>query len=333
VGSSATEALIRICHRRFRSFSEAAEAILSAIGDVIPGVVLLGQMEIDEQICRILDVQGDGLDGVSKGVVLPLAASRDGDDRGETPAPFSDSELDSEFLRTLGVEAWFAAPLEMSDGRIAGTLAALDSRPDAYRSEHIAILGIAARLLSYEWESVERRAELRRLRGRLSASAEIDSETCLLGRETFLHLLDREWTLAERGTVESMVVAFRIDSGVEPGAKAEATRRLALKTAAEILEGTVRTTDRAGRIGDVTLAAALIGCSSDQAPIFVERFRAALGRVCRDGNLHVEVSHGLQALGETSSAQEAVDRADIAAEVAMRHESAPQPAYEGVANE
>jgi GGDEF domain-containing protein len=330
VGSE-TKTLIRICNRRFHSFSEAAESVLGALADDLPGVVLLGQIDPDEPICRVLDAQGTGVEGVHKDATLPLAFPAGGTTGGAAgPAP--DSELDRAFLGSLGVKAWFEVPLEMSDGRIVGILAALDSQPDAYRSEHIAMLGIAARLLSYEWESVERRAELRRLRSRLSAGAEVDPETGLLSREVFLSLLDREWNLAERGTVESVVVVFRIKGGTADGTNGAAISRLALKTAAEVLEASVRTTDRAGRVGDMALAAALVGCSTDQAPIFAERFRAALGRVTRDGNLRIELSHGIQALGETSSAEEALGRADVAAgisEQTSEQVASPQPAYQG----
>jgi diguanylate cyclase (GGDEF)-like protein len=328
VESTEAKALIRICQQRFRSFSEAAESVLGALTDVVPGILLLGQIEPDDRTCRVIGVQGSGVDGMHKGAILPLGAVPSGDEPAGSgaPGPSPDSELDREFLASLGVEASFCIPLEMSDGRIVGVLSALNPDPGAYRCEHIAMLGIAARLLGYEWESVERRAELRRLRGRLPESANVDPETGLLNREGFLELLDHDWRLAERGTVESALVAFRV-AGDPNG---DAMARLALKIAAEVLEASVRETDRVGRVGGATLAATLVGCRLEQAPAFVERFRAALGRVTRDGNPRVELSHGIQALADVSSPHEALGLADAAAGTPGQRDGSRELAYQEV---
>lgn len=106
--------------------------------------------------------------------------------------------------------------------------------------------------------------------------------------------------------------------------------KLAVKIAAEVLEATVRTTDRVGRIGETTLAATLVGCRLEQAPAFVERFRAALGRVTRGGDPRIELSHGIQTLTGVSSAQEALGLADAAAGAPMRGGGLREPAYEEV---
>jgi GGDEF domain-containing protein len=332
VESTETKTLIRICQPRFRSFSEAAESVLDALADVVPGVLLLGQMDPDEQACRVIGIQGGGVDGVYKGAILPLGSPPNGDGAARgAPGPAPNNEIDREFLDSLGVEACFGIPLEMSDGRIVGTLSALDSRPSAYRCEHVAMLGIAARLLSYEWESVERRAELRRLQGRLPESANVDPETRLLNRDGFLDLLDHDWRLAERGTVESVLVAFRVDGDSDRSPNGNAMSKLAVKIAAEVLEASVRTTDRVARVDETTLAATLVGCRLEQAPVFVERFRAALERVTRGGNPRIELSHGIQALGSASSPEEALGLADAAAAAPNRRAGLREPVYQEVA--
>lgn len=317
MGSTETKTLVRICQARFRSFSEAAESILGALVDVVPGLLLLTQIDPEENLCRVIGIQGAGMDGVHKGAVLPLASRPNG-------------EIDRELLDALGVQAQLGIPLEMSDGRIVGTLSALDTNAGAYRCEHVALLGIAARFLSYEWESVERRAELRRLRGRLPESANIDAETRLLNRDGFLDLLEHDWRLAERGTVESVLVAFQV-SGDSGNGNGDAMSRLALKIAAEVLDGSVRVTDRAGRVGDTTLAATLVGCRPEQAPVFVERYRAALERVTRSGNPHVELSYGVQELTGVSSPEEALGLAIAAAGSPDQRREATQPVYQGAA--
>ncbi|HEX5763166.1 MAG TPA: diguanylate cyclase [Solirubrobacterales bacterium] len=326
--SAETKALIRICQPRFRNFSEAVEPVLGALVEVVPGTLLLGQMDSDQQACRIIGIQGDGVEGVYKGAMLPVGSPPNGGDATGSP---SNSEIDQGFLDSLGVGACLSIPLEVSDGRIVGTLSALDSQPGLYGCQHAAMLGIAARMLSYEWESVERRAELRRLRGRFQENANVDSETRLLSRDAFLDLLDHDWHLAERGTVESVLVAFRVDGESDRSPSGEAMRKLAVKIAAEVLEATVRRTDRAGRIGEATLAATLVGCRPDQVPGFVERFRAALERVTRGGDPRIELSHGIQTLGQTSSPEEALGLADAAATASGGHGLSPEPVYQEAA--
>lgn len=318
-----TKALIQICRPRFRSFSEAAESVLGALAGVVPGVLVLGQIDPDEHACRVIGIHGEGLD-LQRGAVLPLGSPPNGDEASRDAAA-SNSEIDREFLAALGVEGCLGIPLEMSDGRIVGTLFALDPSAGAYRCEHVAMLGVAARMLGYEWESVERRAELRRLRARLPVSANVDPETGLLNGDGFLGLLDHDWRLAERGTVESVLVVFQVDGASDQGHSGGAMGKLGLKIAAEVLEASVRTTDRAGRIDETTLAATLVGCRLEQAHVFVERFRAALERVTRSGNPEVQVSHGVRALGGVSSPHEALGLADAEAGAPKRNGESREP--------
>jgi GGDEF domain-containing protein len=218
----------------------------------------------------------------------------------------------------------------MSDGRVVATLSALDHRPDAYSWDDVAMLGVGARLLSHEWESVERRAEIRRLRGRLSESESLDPETHLLSRKGFLDLLDHDWGLADRGVAESVVVAFQIGSGPELGGEGGARSRLALKIAAEVLGASVRSTDRAGRVGETTLAVSLVGCGAEQAPVFVKRYLAALGRVNDGGGPEVELSHGVQSLRGTASGEEALALAATAAGASANAKVTAEAAFEEV---
>jgi len=326
--STQAKTLIRLGHPRFRSFSDAAGAALDALADSVPGLLALTQMEPDGQGCRVTDIRGAGVDGVARGAILPLAAHANGNGTGgEDGGTSSDDPLDREFLQSLGVQACLGASLETSDGRIVGTLSALDSRPDAYGCDHLAMLGVAARLLSHEWERVELRAELGRLRRRAPVGVGIDAETGLPNRESFVDLLEQPWGLARRGTVESVLVAFRIAAGAEERVRnGDALSRLAVKVAAEVLEGSARTTDRVGRVGEATVAAVLVGCRVDDAPSFIERFRAALGRVTEGGNPKVELSFGVQVLAEASSSLKALELAEAAAGVPDRQQAADRGA-------
>jgi GGDEF domain-containing protein len=299
--------LARFSHR-FRSFSEAAAELMEALAEALPGVVALCRADPDEGVHRVIEARGEGVSGVRGGAAL----RQDGDG------------VDAEFLRELGAGDWLSAPLEMSDGRIVGVLCAVDPRSGAYGPEHAARLGLAARLLGHEWESVELRSELRRLRARLSLDTSADPDTGLPGRDGFLELLTREWRLAERGTVQSVLVVCRVRVGADPGGDGEsgAQARLALKLVAETLEATTRDTDRVGRVAETDLAAILVGCGPQDAPAFVERLLGAVERVGGTRRPQVEVACGVQALTGVPSPAEALDLAGAAA---GQPEQAPAP--------
>jgi GGDEF domain-containing protein len=292
-----THALASIAERRFRNFSEAADIVLEAISAVIPGVVCLLRVEPDHRSQRVIEVRADGLDGLELGTTIPCVA--DG--------------IDTDYLRSLNARSWVSTPLEMSDGRTVGALLAASAREDAYRDDHAAVVGVAARLLSYEWESVELRSELRRLRGRVNAGPKTDPDTGLPDRETFLELLDREWRLAERGTVRSVLVVCRVGGDAGEGENGLGAReKLALKQVAEVLEATCRGTDHVGRIAPTAVGSVLVGCDLEDTPAFVARFLGALQRVTEGNRPEIEVTCGVQPLTGVSSAEEVLDLAEAA---------------------
>jgi GGDEF domain-containing protein len=314
--SSETGTLIHVAQRRFQSFSEAADALLQALAQVVPGVVALGRLDADEGIHRVIEARGEGLSGLGRGAAL-------------VPA---EGSIDPDFLRSLGAQDWLCAPLEMNDGRIVGVVCAADSRPGVYRPEHSAELGLIARLLSHEWESVELRSELRRLRGRVNAGPSTDPDTGLPNREGFLDLLNQEWRLAEEGTVESVLVVCRVGGDGDGGqGTASAKQRLALKLTADVLKATTRGSDRAGRVAEMTVGAILVGCKPEDTPSFVARFLGALERVADGGQAGIRVSCGVQPLAGTSAPQEALELAEAAAGEAgdaENVEGAPEAAVE-----
>jgi PleD family two-component response regulator len=302
--SNETRTLARFSQRRFRSFSEAADEVLEALAEALPGVVALGQLDPDERVHRVIEARGEGVGGLGGGATLPLAGN----------------DIDADFLRSLGAQDWLSMPLEMSDGRIVGVLCAVDAGAGAYRPEHAAQLGVAARLLSHEWESVELRSELRRLRGRVNAGPSTDADTGLPDREGFFELLTREWRLTERGTVRSVLVVCRVGEGAGESGNGtlSAKDRLALKLAAETLAATARATDCVGRIAEMAVGAILVGCDPQDTPAFVARFLGAFERVTMGGGPEIEVSCGVQPLADASSPTEALDLAEIAADESGR---------------
>ena len=58
---------------------------------------------------------------------------------------------------------WVAAPLDAADGSVVGVLLASGRGGQPPTREVAQLILVGARLLSYEWESISARAELRRL--------------------------------------------------------------------------------------------------------------------------------------------------------------------------
>jgi GGDEF domain-containing protein len=308
------QSLFPLINRRFQSFAEATDAALDMLAGQVPGEILLGQIEADEGRLRVLDVRGAETIGIERGHMLPLAqvkAGGQGPDNAVLEGTTGVDDLETAYLQSLGLGEWVALPLEMSDGAIVGMVAALSRRQGDFKSEHVVLLGLTARILAYEWERVRSRNELRELRQRVGAAEEADADTGLPGRARFLDLLDREWKLARRGTVESMAVCFRIAAGDEkPGSPLSV---LALKDAAEALSGAARSTDQVGRIGQMDLGVAMIGCDDDAGvEALAQRFENSLRRVTHGRPVEVRVVHGAIPLGGTESAAAALELAERA---------------------
>lgn len=311
------QSLFPLISQRFQSFSEATDATLDVLNDQVPGEIVLGQVEPDDDRLRVLEVRGASIIGIERGNMLPLAkvkgGSGHGPDGGLLDGTAGIDDLEADHLRSLGLAEWVALPLELSDGAVVGIVAALSRRQGDFNAEHVVMLGVAARMLAYEWERVRARNELRQLRHRLDAGTDSDSATGLPGRERFLDLLEREWRLARRGTVESMAVCFRIHAGTEPEGSPLAV--LALKDAAEALAGAARATDQIGRVGPMALGVAMVGCEDETGvDALVHRFQQALRRVTHGRPVEIRVTHGSAALGESESPLAALDRAEQATE-------------------
>jgi GGDEF domain-containing protein len=311
-----TRTLLQLAQRRFQSFSEAAESVVDVLTEAVPGAIVLTRLAPDSRVHRVIEAKGAEVDGLERGASLPPTAGG----------------LDTDALRALGAGDLVSTPLEVSDGRIVGALCAVERGEEAYGPKHAAYVALAARLLGHEWESVELRSELRRLRGRVKEGPSIDPDTGLPGREGFLELLDQEWRMAEKGSVESVLVVCRIgpSSGEGGNGSSDAADKLALKLTADVMKGTTRGSDHVGRIGETTVAAILVGCGLQDTPAFVARFLGALERVT-EGRREIEISCGVQSLGGTSSPIEVIGLAEAAAGDPGRAEAmnaTPQAALE-----
>jgi diguanylate cyclase (GGDEF)-like protein len=304
VNTPILDALARTAARRFQSFAEAATSVLDLVHAAAPGErVALAQLDWEEGTCRMIDARGD--DGTVRGVVVPLAPEG--------------GRLDSAALASLGFERCSAAPLDASDGSTVGVLLATGTGP------HLQLLPVAARLLSYEWESISTRAELRRL-GEIARDRErTDPVTGLANRRTMLEAVEREWELGKRGTVMSYLVVCRIGGRGELRERAgDAAADLVLKDVSEVLAGGVRRTDHLGRVDDDLLAVVLVGCALEAGALaFVARCERALAGVTAGRPAPVELAYGFQALAGSGSGEEALAMAEHAAREAEARPALP----------
>jgi diguanylate cyclase (GGDEF)-like protein len=308
VNTSILDALARTAARRFQSFAEAATSVLDLVHAAAPGErVALAQLDWEEGTCRMIDARGD--DGTVRGVILPLSEAGGG--------------IDPEALESLGLSPCSAAPLDASDGSTVGMLLATGSGP------HLALLPVAARLLSYEWESISTRAELRRLSEIARDRERTDPVTGLANRRTMLQAVAREWELGKRGTVMSYLVVCRIAGRSALRERAgDAAADLLLKDVSEVLAGGVRRTDHLGRVDDDLLAVVLVGCGAEAgAQAFVARCERALAGVTAGRPAPIELAYGFQALAGAGSGEEALAVAEQEArEAEARPAAAPEAA-------
>jgi diguanylate cyclase (GGDEF)-like protein len=306
MSSEILDALSRLAARRFGSFADAATCVLDLCESATPGTSLvLGQIDWDEGSCRVIDTRGDAL---SRGTIIPLA-------RGVPATGATGDLLDAESLAALCPASWVAAPLDAADGRVIGVLLATGPNGEAPSRQVAQLLLVGARLLSYEWESISSRAELRRLAEVARDRERTDSVTGLPNRDALLHAIDREWQLSKRGTVESYVVVCHVrerDAMIER--HGEAMTNLLLKDVAEVLSGAIRRTDHLARVAPDGLTAVLVGCKgSEGALAFLGRVERALERVTVGRPDALQLSYGIRPLAAAESPQEALELAEIAA--------------------
>jgi diguanylate cyclase (GGDEF)-like protein len=307
VGGTVLSALARLAERRFTSFSEAADTVLDLLeAELPPGSILLGRVDWDEGELRLIDVRGAAASSLGAGSTVPLAPGASGGSR---------DFLDHQALQMLSVRSYLALPLDSSSGAGALTLCALASGTDVFSQDHLDVLSIAGRLLTYEWESVKWRADLRRLGERLRDPARTDQLTGLLNRVAFVEAVEREWRLAERGTLETYVLAFRVSNlGAVAARYGSAVAELMLKDAADVMQTAIRRTDHAGRIGKDGFGAVLVGCKGlEGAAAFIGRYGQALTRVTQERPARLDLSYAICSLGDAETPEAALARIEAEA--------------------
>ena len=319
----AISALARAAERRFQSFSDAADSVLDVLEAALPaGKIMLGGLDPDGSY-RVIDVRGEDFDGIGRGSSLPWVQSHASN--GSRPVAPANGlcMLDPEFLRALAVKSYLAVPLEASDGDRLGTLCAIGAETGLFDQGHVELLTLSGRLLTYEWESVTRRADMRRLEQQLRDPARSDKATGLSNRPSFMSSVDREWRLSLRGSLLSWVLVCEVRGLAEVREHhGDAAAELIMKDVAEAMRGTVRRTDHLGRVGDAGLATVLVGCEGiEGASAFFERFQEALSKLAGHRPVEVSVGYGAEPLAGAASPEQAVERAEASARSGRRGEA------------
>jgi diguanylate cyclase (GGDEF)-like protein len=231
--------------------------------------------------------------------------------------------LDPEYLRSLEAKSYLAVPLATSDGSNLGTLCAVGTETGLFDQSHVELLTLSGRLLTYEWETIRYRADLRRLEEKLRDPERTDPVTGLANKTSFTASADREWHLSQRGTVISWLLVCEVQGLREVRESlGEAMADLILKDVSEALGATIRRTDHLGRVGEDSFATVLVGCKgSEGAAAFDARFQEAFGRVIGSRPAQVSVTYGAVSLAEVESPEAGLEAASKAA----RGEGAPVP--------
>lgn len=264
--------------------------------------MLLGQVDWDGGEFRLIDVRGAAADKLTPGSTLPLA---EGQGNGS-----GNGLLDPEVLSSLAVRSYLAVPLETNAGGGAITVCALASGTGLYTQHHLELLAIAGRLLTYEWESVKWRADLRRLSERMRDPDKTDQLTGLENSACFLESVEREWDVAQKGATESYLIIVELRNLAEVSERhGEALKELLLKDSAEVMEAAIRRSDHAGRMDDNVFGAVLVGCKGREgADAFYTRFEQEVARVTHSRAATLVLSHSVCLLNETESSEAAVEQ-------------------------
>jgi diguanylate cyclase len=315
-----SQTIARVAGQTFQSFSSATSTILDALSEILPGATLVvAQLDHGEGEYRVIDSRTGDVTGFEPGLTLRIGDSFCGHMAEDTaPRLTDDAQLDPTYCclpltASLNLHSYAAAPMEMPDGSRAGSLCAVSSEKARFSDADLAVITVFARLLAYEWERVRREHDLRKLRERLREDdTETDPITGLPNREAFLEALDREWHLAQRGTVSTYVAVLRINGFDEiASGNGRAIGNVLLKDVARSLAAVRRRADFAAAVGPNSFAVALIGCRDDAGvEAFVNRIKPALARATIDRPVTVSLVHGSHALGESDSAEDALTQAE-----------------------
>jgi diguanylate cyclase (GGDEF)-like protein len=324
----AVQSIARVATQSFQSFSQASGAVLEALSARLSGeAVLAAQFDHSEAEYRVLDSRPSKIDALEAGLTVALDASpcfHMAADR--APRLCEDVAHDAvygglEFMQTRGVRSYCGVPLEMSDGNRVGSLCSLSLEPGRFGEADLEYMAVLGRILAYEWERVKRELELRRLKEEVRRQDVADPLTGVLHRRGFLEALEREWDLAQRGSMESWLVVATLEGLVAANERfGHAMGDLLIKDGARALSAVARGADIVGRVSGDQFAVILVGCKGREgADAFCERLGIALARTTGERPAAVDLAFGVQALAEAPTAVAALHTGETLAREPVPH--------------
>jgi diguanylate cyclase (GGDEF)-like protein len=221
----------------------------------------------------------------------------------------------------LEIGAYVGVPLLRHDGRLFGTLCAMDPSPmPATIEDEQPWIEVSARLLSTLLEQDLKAHAERRRAEQAEAESWKDSATGLKNRRAWDHLMALEEARCRRYGHHACVVA--IDLGGDPATKEAqppARKTETLRKAAVALQLAVRQHDVLARVGDEVFGVLAIECDAGAGHALLNRLRHNLTEA------GVHAASGLALRNPVFGLHAAWEEADVAMREAQRRQAPARP--------
>jgi diguanylate cyclase (GGDEF)-like protein len=273
------------------------------------GLWMVTRVQGDDFI--VLQSEGDGY-GVSPGTVIRWADSFCSEMvKGNGPRIAPNSEVVPAYTaapvgRQVSIKAYIGVPLAHADGRLFGTLCAIDPerQPDAI-VEQQDLIELLASMLSAILDAELKLSEAIRRTEHLALEALVDPLTSLLNRRAWDRLLAQEEERCRRYGHTATVFVVDLDHLKEINDTAgHAAGDALLVRAASALQEVVRDIDVVARLGGDEFGLIAVECDAAGAELLLRRLREALDE------RQVRASVGLAVREATSGLARAWEQAD-----------------------
>lgn len=291
-------------------FERAGQAVLEFLHRRV-GFSLWMVTRVQGEDFIILQSEGTGY-GVNPGTVIRWAdsfCSRMVKGDGPRVAPDSDA-VPAYFAAPAGrqfpVKAYIGVPITHADGRLFGTLCAIDPvrQPDAIVEEQ-ELIELLASMLSAILDTELRLSEAVRRSEHLELEALVDPLTSLLNRRAWDRLLAREDERCRRYGHTATVFVIDLDQLKEVNDTAgHAAGDALLVRAATALREVVRDVDIVARLGGDEFGLIAVECDAADAELLLARLRSSLDA------RQVRASVGLSVREPTGGLKKAWEQAD-----------------------
>ncbi len=204
------------------------------------------------------------------------------------------------------IGAYMGVPVSYSDGRLFGTLCAIDPEPQPLSVEHeLSLVEVCGELLGSILDTEQRSRELARLLTSCQKEAATDRLTGVFNRtgwETAISVEERRSTRYKKPL--SVVVVDLDDLKSINDNQGHRVGDEVLKTAAQVLRGALRESDIVARLGGDEFGVLLIDCNEKGAHSVVEKMKMAF-------STHgINASIGKSTFNEKFGLDAAIDQAD-----------------------